>query len=273
MAASQPVLHNIFYYTRRPYHRIRQHPDLVVPRRLLSRAGLKHHIINMPPAMSEEFADVFRANLDTPHDAWGIMAEGESRGLPAEIAVVWGTVSEVGRPYYWEGGIASKVTPDLLARVATGLGLRPSHDETLSGCERQFTLDAFGEWLSGAHFGEGLQALDMFAWEQVAGSWAAMWNDEVAIAHETLPLFNCRDFLTTLLSVDEQYRRAPNSELHYRMINHMWAEGLSEPFNPPVPLRSFCERSVDAVKSLVRRSVPDPAVALSRRLIRALRGI
>jgi hypothetical protein len=201
-----------------------------------------------------------------------MVAEGESRGLPAETAVVWGTVAEVGRPYYWEGGIASEVTPDLLARVATGLGLRPPHELKLSGCELEFALEAFEEWLSTARLGEGLHALDMFAWEQVAGSWAAMWNDEVAIAHETLPLFNCRDFLTALLSVDEPYRRAPDNELHYRMINHMWPEGLSEPFNPPVPPPTLRERSADAVRSLVRRSVPDPVAVLLRRLARTWRG-
>lgn len=260
MAASQPNRADIFYYSRRHYYRPLRHPDIALPRRLLSRNGLKHHVINMPPTMSEEFASIYRENVDTPHDDWGSMAEGLYRGLPAGAVVVMGTVSQVCRCDFGDIDSVTEVTPNLIAkRVEKRLGLP----------EAQFTVKAFGEWLSQASFGRGLHPLlDMLYWEQRAGCWEAMWMDELAIAHETIPLYNCRDLLTTLLSVDKQYRLGPDFELYQRMIRHMWPEGLSEPFNPPMPPPSFSEKSVDALKSFVRRSLPDPIIALLKKHIR-----
>ena len=160
----------------------------------------------------------------------------------------------LGPPSYskMDGWTAHRIDEKLLVRIAAGLGLKPSRVENFSGSELEFALEAFAEWLSGAKFGDGLDTLDMFAWEQVAGSWAAMWNDEAAIAHETIPLFNGHDFLTTLLSVDESYRRSPDHELHYRLINHLWGEALSEPINPRVS-RSPRKLRGDAVKSLIHK--------------------
>lgn len=168
--------------------------------------------------------------------------------------MVLGWISEVCRCAYSQTGDPVEVTPDLLARK-TKLG------------EYGFTLQAFDEWLSEACFAKAFSPLDMLHWEQRSGSWEAEHNDEVAMAYDVLSFFNCRELLTTLLSVDETYRRGPEHKLYQRLVTHMWPEGLSEPINPPVPPVSLAERSVDAAKSVVRRLLPDSAAAPLKRLM------
>ncbi|MBN1854036.1 MAG: hypothetical protein JW829_15000 [Pirellulales bacterium] len=259
MAASQVVRDDVFYFSRKPYYWSRHHPDIAVPKRLLSRANLKHRTVNMPPVMSEEFAQIYRASLETPHENWGVMSEGLLRALPAELRIVTGNISEVCRCFYWDDSTPPEVTPYLLT------------EKSLLGRSR-FTLNAFEQWLSDAQFGKAFHPLDMAYWEQRAGSWAAAMHDELAIAHDAFPLYNCRELLTTMLSVDNKYRRAPNYELYQQLIKHMWPEGLSEPINPPKPPLSPFDKLIDIFKSVVRRSLPDPIVVQLIRLFRYWHG-
>jgi len=48
--------------------------------------------------------------------------------------------------------------------------------------------------------------------------------------------YNCRELLTTLISVDKKYRLHPNHKLYTGIINNLWPEVLREPINP-APLK------------------------------------
>lgn len=260
MAASLPLRNDVLYFSRRFYYRSLRHRDLAIPRRLLARADIRHRILNMPPAVTDEFASIYRASVDAPHEDWALMAEGLARILPADTLIVVGNVSETCRHQYRHGGPVTHVTPEVLAQRT---GMQPD----------PFALEAFGNWLDAARFGESFHPFDMCQWEQRSGSWAAEMNGEVAIAHEQISAYNCRELLATLLSVDELYRRGPDHELYQRLITHMWPDGLSEPINPPMAPPSFLERGLDRAKSLVRRVLPGHAAGLAKRFLRRSRGV
>jgi hypothetical protein len=260
MAASQQIRDDIFYYSCLGFSSSRNHPDIAVPRRLLTKRGLRHNIIKIPPVMSSAFANIYDTNVDTPHPHWGCWAEGMDRRLPPQTLVLSGTVSEVARRFYWADGDIDQISPKFLAQK-TAL------------TESPHTLAAFSAWLDDGPFGDGIHPLDIFYWEQRAGSWAATWHEENAIAFDTIPPFNCRALLTTLLSVDKQYRRYPDYELYRRLIEYLWPEGLSEPINPPKPPRSFSAAAVDRVGSGLRRLLPDSVVPLAKNAARNLRRL
>jgi len=105
----------------------------------------------------------------------------------------------------------------------------------------RFAIKHFGTRLSEAHGianTYGINVLDLFYWEQKMGNWQAMSQAEWDIAQEVFCPFNCRSLLTTLLSVDEKYRRPPEYQLYEKLIRYLWPETLSLPINPSKGFRS-----------------------------------
>lgn len=251
MAASWSARKDIFYYTNRRYGWPLRHPDLAVPGKLLSGNGLKHHIINIRPPMSEEFAEIYRKNVDTPHDAWGVKAEAELKSLPQGAIILSGTVSEVCRRFFWNRAPVPDITPELLAQLTK---------EKTALCDTPFAMKAFAQWLEKAQF-KSLHTLDMFYWEHRAGGWAATSRDELAISHERISLYNCRELLKLMLSADESYREAPDYPLYRMIIEKLWPEGLTEPVNPPMAPPSFTEKVLNSSIKAIRRLVPDKLVS------------
>jgi hypothetical protein len=68
---------------------------------------------------------------------------------------------------------------------------------------------------------------------------------------EIITPYNCRDVLTTFLSVDERHRRAPDYALFRQLIERLWPDVLQEPINPR-PRQSLLQRLKGAVRSLPR---------------------
>jgi hypothetical protein len=248
MAAAFPFRKRIFYYTNRRYGWPLRHPDLSIPGKLLEKSGVEHHIIKIKPDMDKNFAAIYRNNVDIPHHHWGVKSEGELRNLPHNTIVLSGNVSEICRCFFGAEKGFKGITARELAEHAK---------EKTSLLETDFSITALAEWLADVEFGKGFHLLDMFYWEQRAGSWAATCHDEVAIAHETIPPFNCRELLVTLLSVDEKYRRPPEHELYRRIVEELWPDGLKEPINPPMPPPDLVEKWSQRVETMVRRCLPD----------------
>ena len=67
--------------------------------------------------------------------------------------------------------------------------------------------------------------------------------------------YNCRDVLTTLLSVDERYRKNPDSTLVHATIERLWPEVMSEPINPKPPqskAKYLARKSISGLKTIRR---------------------
>jgi len=222
LAASREFSKDIFYYSHQvPPRFAEKHVDLVVPAKLLPKLGLKHNIMKCPSKMDEQFRNIFDRNVTTARVLKGLVAYCCYTWNDPEKVVVNGNVSETARCRFRLDKPA-KITARTLAE--------------LTGLEKYaFAIEHFDKWLSSANGIEeryGINILDLFHWEQKVGSWAAMSFAEFDIANETFTPYNCRCLLTTLLSVEEKYRKKPDSELHKKLIMHMWPETLQVPINP-----------------------------------------
>ena len=99
--------------------------------------------------------------------------------------------------------------------------------------QNEFAMRYFSEWLQGLSNVHNVKVLDLFEWEQGHGNWLAMTQLEFDSAwRDIFTPYNCRNVLTTMLSVDEKYRKAPNYELFLALIRKLWPETLCEPINP-----------------------------------------
>jgi hypothetical protein len=193
--------------------------------------------------MSPEFSGRFKKNVFLAHEHYGADAEAIHDTFGRQKVALTGSGAEVARCSFRKQLPHSEwrhIAPAQLARLQRH-GRHP------------FALRNYAEWLGGIGDLHKVKLLDLFEWEQGHGNWLAMtqlefdsgWSDIVAP-------FNCRELLTTLLSVDERYRRAPRSALFRRLIERLWPETLSEPINP-VRSRGLAARAVGRMRRSVER--------------------
>ncbi|MGH8658491.1 MAG: hypothetical protein ACREV4_08460 [Gammaproteobacteria bacterium] len=98
----------------------------------------------------------------------------------------------------------------------------------------RFAYRVFDEWLDdvgGVAATTGFDVLDLLYWENRVGRWAANGQAQWDLVHERFTLFNCRALLEIFLGVEEEYRCPPRFELNARLLQHLWPELASVPFN------------------------------------------
>jgi len=224
--------------------------DIRVPSNLLAELGVPHHVIVCPPRMDKEFKLVFRTNVATAHDCYGPIVQGEAQGHPQERVCMLGLslpilrVPTRRRLRHW--------------RPLTDLGNLDA--ETLAWCAYRadsFSYAAIRRWLSDVPR-TNIHLLDLFYWEEREGSWEAMTLAEWDLAHDSFAPCNCRLFLTNGLSVPESYRCEPRFSFHESLMQHMWPELLSAPFNPPEELSvlSTMFNSLSQLREKIDRKSP-----------------
>ncbi len=199
------------------------HADLTVPGKLLEWLGLPHEVICTQKSMTPEFSQTFKRSVYLAHDHYGPDAEAILRRFSRTRAALTGSGAEVMRCAFQ--GTRSwykfrKITPKVLSRIEFGT----KHD---------FVIAHLRDWHAAARRQQHVKLLDLFEWEQGHGNWLAMTQLEFDIAwREIITPYNCREVLTTVLGVDEYYRRAPDYLLFMRLMERLWPEVLSEPINP-----------------------------------------
>ena len=218
------------------------HADLTIPGRLLDRLGLPHEVIHAAANMTPDFSHTFRRSVYLAHDYYGPDAEAILRRFSRTKATLTGSGAEVGRCSF------RKELPWSDRRTIT-----PAHLARLQRMDREpFALRHFERWLSDAEPRHNVKLLDLFEWEQGHGNWLAMTQLEFDIAwREIITPYNCREVLTTLLGVDERYRRTPDYLLFRRVIEKLWPDVLQEPINPR-PRQNLLQRLKGVVRSIPR---------------------
>ena len=229
LAASRSIRDKLFCFTSQHWDLSPGSPDIQVPSRLLPQLGLTHHVIRCALRMQKGFADVYRQNVATAHEAYGSIAEGVYRYFPQDRVSMKGCAIPVTGAYY-QGRLRREfpeaeragINAETLARLAR----IPRHE---------FALNALSRWLedAGSRSVRGLDILDQFLWEDREGNWQAMIQLEFDIGREVFVPYNCRSLLVNLLSVPEAERSEPAIALHTEMILRLWPEVLREPINPP----------------------------------------
>lgn len=205
----------------------KQSPDIKIPTLLCKRLGIFHHIIQCQEKATDDFLSIFKKNVSGAHQAYGSIAEGLYEKFPQERVCIKGIAIPVAKWHYQRKLTNRKrrsVTPELLAELNDSKG-------------NLFAIKNFDLWLRGIENCYNIDILDLFKWEISEGNWQAMAQLEFDIAHEVFVPFNCRELLTTMLSLDVEYRKPPKYILHSELIARLWPEVLIEPINPPVGIR------------------------------------
>lgn len=96
---------------------------------------------------------------------------------------------------------------------------------------------------------------DMLYWEQRMGNWGAIYPAEQDIAIDQFSPFNNRLLLTTMLSVNEKYRKYPAYKLHYKIIEKLWPETLLEPVGV-MPFKVHFKNNIKHFISDILNAVP-----------------
>lgn len=110
-------------------------------------------------------------------------------------------------------------------------------------------LDAWIEEIRDLCQNYNINLYDLLYWEQRTGNWGALYPAEEDIAIDQFCPFNNRLLLTTMLSVDEKYRRYPDYILFYNIIKKLWPETLSQPLG----VCDFKLNTRNQIKFLIRR--------------------
>jgi hypothetical protein len=128
-----------------------------------------------------------------------------------------------------------------------------------------FVAQELNEWKKGidCKLPEDLNLLDMLYWEQRLGNWAAQSPSEQDIVIDELSPFNCRLLIEILSAPPRHLRAAPDYPLYKELMQHLWPEVLSVPFNPL--------RKGDFITFLWRRVDPYLPSEISLKLRRWLR--
>lgn len=219
LAAGRPIVNDAYIYTLTNPDLAFAERDAAVAERLAVVAGVAHHRIACPSTMDPAFAAFYRGNTASAHETWGATVEGLLGQFPAEHVALSGSCSEISRRGYRR---IHPVDPAGLARLEN-MGMEP------------FVLAAIKDWLADARqipFSSDEILVELYYWEARMGRWLGSAHSEFDVAQETLAPFNCRAVAETLLGVDIPDRDPPASLVHKRIIEQLWPELLTAPFNP-----------------------------------------
>ncbi len=243
LAASHRLKNKLEYVTVQQRLMSDTHRDVVVPAKLLKNLGLPHKIIKAKLNMSAGFSNTFTRSVLFAHDHYGSDAEAILAYSNRSKVAMTGSGAEVGRCSF-----RSKLPFSNLRRPT-------AHDLTRLQWmdDSDFAKHHYQKWLDDLGDTYGVHILDLFEWEQGHGNWLAMTQLEFDSAWQDIfTPFNCRDVLTTFLSVDERYRKNPEAKLFHAVIKRLWPEVMIEPINPVLNIRQpiFKRLAAKSVKSV-----------------------
>lgn len=224
LAASREIRDRMWFFTFLMWE---NRSDASVARKLLSKLGLKHHLLGYTQHMEGDFEQIYKRNVTTAHDRWGRIGQGLYDVYPEDRVCVKGNAAEITRVRF-RVPPGEKVTAKTLARFTYF-----KHAKDNEMMQNSFVLKHWQKWLSGTGRLYNVHILDLFYWEHWGGNFAAMTQAEFDILQEAFTPYSCRHLLTTMLSVDEKYRNHEEPVLYRKLILKLWPEVLSEPINPP----------------------------------------
>lgn len=220
LAASRHLADDLAFYTLRKSGVRRNNSDLRIPRRMARDLGLSHRFIEVAEGPGEIFETITRTvspfHRSTAHQAQ-TLASHPPRSDDDWVDVN-GNVSEIARCAYPR----VDPTPENFALY--------THMEGNAFVMAQFA--AWHEQALPAITASGINAWDLFYWEQRLGSWLATVRTEFDVVQEVVSPFNCRALLEVLLGVDESLRDRPDFSFYSALIADLWPELLTYPMNP-----------------------------------------
>ncbi len=223
LAASRRVSDHIEYYIDLQGTLTLNHPDVWVPRRIAEKLGISFVIRNSKDNLPGWFVGILAHNIT------GARVLPKTRMIYANFLAketrvnLSGNGSEICRNFYETYYYLNPHQPKIDDLV-----------RCLSQSGGQFARNEVQKWQADflASGTRDFNILDMLFWEQDLGNWGAQYAAEQDIVIEEFCPFNCRRLITTLLSAPRELRVQPNNSLYRHLIDAMWPELLTFPFNP-----------------------------------------
>ena len=224
LSACKPIAEDLYFYTLQYRDLTESSTDIGIPRKLLTKLGYEHHIIDCRKPVDEDFSNIYTANTDIPHlNDWGVTAHGMLSEYPHERVAIKGSCTEIARCAYYRSGKHNAITS------VEDLEILEKWKNT------DFIRNELSQWLleiKDANANKGYDLLDLFYWEHRMGGWQSQSQLEWDIVQEEFTPFNNRALLGTMLAVDASYRREPDYIFFEKLIQNLWKETLLEPINP-----------------------------------------
>jgi hypothetical protein len=222
LAASKDVCEHIEYYVYRSSNP-GDNPDVWVPKGLAEQLNVQFVVRSPVDELPGWFVSMLSQNVTGARDrtpnrfTYDKLIRGEDRINITTIG------SEISRSWYDK---YCKISP---------MKMYSADLAQIFGYEGDaFVAQELNAWKKGINYElpEGLNLLDILYWEQRLGNWAAQSPAEQDIAIEELSPFNCRLLIEILSATPRHLRAAPDYPLYKQLMQFLWPEVLSAPFNP-----------------------------------------
>lgn len=218
LALGRDIKDELYYFTL-VYPHSEHSRDVRVPATLLRKLGLHHELIPYPERIDFDFKAIYQRSVAAGFDAYCADAQALHEHYPAGRVCVTGDIAEIVKCYYsLNGAVEDSVSGQDLVTLC-------------KVTDHPFLVQALDRWLASARTGH-VRLLDLFCWEQFVGKKQALIRAQYDIVQESFAPLNCRSLLVTMLSVDEQYRCAPDYTMFRRLVEAFWSETLRVPVNP-----------------------------------------
>lgn len=222
LAACKDVKEKVTFYTEKKPRMEDKHPDIIVPGMLFKDLGIPHHQFFSNEVKDDDFIRLYKNHTSLAHDfRIAKMYACLNYFKHAKVAMT-GNVSETARCYH-------------RSALSQGENLDGKKLSQENGMQNHpFSVKKFQNYLDSINTTYNYNVLDIFHWEQRAGSWFTGNVLEFELAWKELFFpYNNRELLMTFLCIDEKYRVAPDYKIYTLLIEAMWPELLNYPINPP----------------------------------------
>ena len=219
LAATRKFPQKPFFYLNYEERMNETHPDLVVPKKLLSRLDLDFHILDPSFEVDKHFEKVYFENNKyashsyLPH-IYNYYLNFEGRiNLPGNMPTA---------AFEVYGADRMSITGMNLAKL--------TRVENYAYAENYYE-----QWISESREycqSSGIHMLHLFYWEERLGNWGTQIQLDKEITQDDINLFNSRDLASLYLSVKSKYIKPPFYRLQRQIIRNLWPELLTFPINP-----------------------------------------
>jgi hypothetical protein len=223
LAASRAVAPRIQYFTQMTSAMNEADPDILIPRQLSERLGLRHTVLRLPDQLPPSVDELLKRELMAAKSSKVINAYSIAKDLldgRTDTVVVYGNLAEIAKrdrfryPQVPKWLISGAFITECVRMTGSTIAFRE-----LSG------------WLDTVRQLTPLNVniLDLMHWEQRVGSWAAMTFSEYDVAFETFCPYNCRQYIEYMWGVPFKHRTMPDYRLHHAITRKLWPETLDFP--------------------------------------------
>ena len=219
MSATKEISKDVTYYTFRRKVNTDSDPDLAVPMKMCRELGLNHVEIHDSGTLPDEELDIIKKSYELVNPyrfSHFYTAFGHEAG---DTVALVGTVSEICRNLYeW-----MPVNNGKAICKAAHMPLYP------------YCINYFEHWHQKNHeyiLDCGYEIQDFSLWEQGIcnnSGYVIFYSSYILDAYS---IFNCRELIKTILSVDPKYRDKHENFLYKQLIKQLWPELLRYPINP-----------------------------------------